>query len=79
MVGNSFSGQDIAMELLQVAKEVHLSSKSLDICEGLSKVISKHDSLHLHLEVNNRLIKFHGLLCEAKYTFNHGLIIVASY
>ncbi|WOH10420.1 hypothetical protein DCAR_0729889 [Daucus carota subsp. sativus] len=53
VVGNSFSGQDIAMELLQVAKEVHLSSKSLDICEGLSKVISKHDSLHLHLEIES--------------------------
>ncbi|WOH10421.1 hypothetical protein DCAR_0729890 [Daucus carota subsp. sativus] len=53
VVGNSFSGQDIAMELLQVAKEVHLSSKSLDICEGLSKVISKHDSLHLHPEIDS--------------------------
>lgn len=46
------------MELVQVAKEVHLSSRSLDICEGLSKVISKHDTLHLHLEVNNKLIQF---------------------
>lgn len=51
MVGNSFSGQDIAMELVPVAKEVHLSSKTLDICEGLSKVVSKHSTLHLHLEV----------------------------
>lgn len=47
------SGKDITMELAEVAKEVHLSSKSLDICEGLSKVISKHDNLHLHLEVNS--------------------------
>lgn len=47
VVGNSLSGQDISMELVDVAKEVHLSSKSLDITEGLSKVISKHDNLHL--------------------------------
>lgn len=47
-MGNSLSGQDISMELVNVAKEIHLSSKSLDVSEGLSKVISKHDNLHLH-------------------------------
>ena len=51
VVGNSLSGQDISMELVDVAKEIHLSAKSLEISEGLAKVISKHDSLHLHLEV----------------------------
>lgn len=51
VVGNSLSGQDISMELVEVAKEVHLSSKSLNISEGLSKVISKHDNLHLHLQI----------------------------
>ena len=48
VVGNSMSGQDIAMELVGVAKEIHLSSKSLDISVGLSKVISRHDNLYLH-------------------------------
>nr|GEU46808.1 flavin-containing monooxygenase FMO GS-OX-like 9 [Tanacetum cinerariifolium] len=48
VVGNSLSGQDISMELVNVAKEIHLSSKSLPVSEGLSKVISKHDNLHLH-------------------------------
>lgn len=62
VVGNSLTGLDIVMELLQVAKEVHLSSKSLDLSEGLSKVISKHDTLHHHLEVNNNLIQFHRFL-----------------
>lgn len=47
-MGNSLSGQDISMELVNVAKEIHLSSKSLHVSEGLSKVISKHDNLHLH-------------------------------
>ncbi|KAL9689458.1 hypothetical protein QQ045_009844 [Rhodiola kirilowii] len=41
VVGNSLPGQDISMELVDVAKEVHLSSNTLDITEGLSKVISK--------------------------------------
>lgn len=59
VVGIANSGQDIAMELVEVAKEVHLSAKSVDICEGLSKVISKHDNLYLHLEVN---IKFFHII-----------------
>ncbi|RVW31673.1 Flavin-containing monooxygenase FMO GS-OX-like 9 [Vitis vinifera] len=53
VVGNSLSGQDISMELVDVAKEIHLSAKSLEISEGLAKVISKHDSLHLHLEIES--------------------------
>ncbi|XP_071711964.1 flavin-containing monooxygenase FMO GS-OX-like 9 [Rutidosis leptorrhynchoides] len=48
VVGNSLSGTDISMELVNVAKEIHLSSKSLKISEGLSKVIAKHDDLYLH-------------------------------
>lgn len=51
VVGTANSGQDITMELVKMAKEVHLSARSVDICEGLSKVISKHDNLHLHPEV----------------------------
>ncbi|KAK1373409.1 Flavin-containing monooxygenase [Heracleum sosnowskyi] len=53
VVGTSMSGQDIAMELVEVAKEVHLSSKTLNICEGLSKIISKHDNLHLHPQIDS--------------------------
>ncbi|XP_059444015.1 flavin-containing monooxygenase FMO GS-OX-like 9 [Corylus avellana] len=53
VVGNSLSGQDISMELVDVAKEVHLSSKSLDITEGLSKVISKHENLHLRSQIES--------------------------
>lgn len=51
VVGNSLSGQDIGMELVDVAKEIHLSAKSLDVSEGLSKVISKHHNLHLRPQV----------------------------
>ncbi|KAG0470826.1 hypothetical protein HPP92_017526 [Vanilla planifolia] len=52
VVGNSMSGQDISMELVKVAKEVHLSAKSLEVSEGLSKVIAKHESLHLHPQID---------------------------
>lgn len=52
VVGSSLSGQDISMELVEVAKEVHMSSRSLKISEGLSKVISKHENFHLHPEVS---------------------------
>ncbi|KAJ1421844.1 Flavin monooxygenase FMO [Sesbania bispinosa] len=51
IVGNSYSGQEISIELVKVAKEVHLSSKSLDITEGLSKFISKHENYHLHPQI----------------------------
>ncbi|KAF2561924.1 hypothetical protein F2Q70_00014119 [Brassica cretica] len=51
VVGNSMSGQDISIELVEVAKEVHLSSKSLDITSGLSKVISKYPNLHLQPQI----------------------------
>uniref|UniRef100_A0A7N0TN90 Flavin-containing monooxygenase n=1 Tax=Kalanchoe fedtschenkoi TaxID=63787 RepID=A0A7N0TN90_KALFE len=52
IVGNSLSGQDISMELVEVAKQVHLSSKTLDVTEGLSRVISKHKTLHLHPQID---------------------------
>jgi len=51
VVGNFLSGQEISMELVKVAKEVHLSSKSLIIFEGLSKVISKNENFHLRPQV----------------------------
>ncbi|OMO51742.1 Flavin monooxygenase FMO [Corchorus capsularis] len=53
IVGNSQSGQDLSMEIVEVAKEVHLSSRSLNITEGLSKVISKHQNLHLHPQIES--------------------------
>ncbi|XAR50006.1 hypothetical protein NMG60_11004209 [Bertholletia excelsa] len=52
VVGNSLSGQDISMELVDVAKEIHLSAKSLDVSEGLSKVISKHQNLRLRPQID---------------------------
>lgn len=70
VVGNSLSGQDISMELVEVAKEVHLSAKSLNITEGLSKVISKHDNLHLRPQVILLLFFSHSLsayTCARKY------------
>ena len=51
IVGCSQSGQDLSMELVEVAKDVYLSTKSLKITEGLSKVISKHENLHLRPQV----------------------------
>ncbi|CAN4088406.1 unnamed protein product [Withania somnifera] len=63
VVGNSLSGQDIGMELVDVAKEIHLSAKSLDVSEGLSKVISKHHNLHLRPQ----LIGFPFFESQAKW------------
>ncbi|CAN6585111.1 unnamed protein product [Malus baccata var. baccata] len=52
VVGTSLSGQDISMELVDVAKAIYLSGKSLDISEGLSKVITKHENWHLRPQID---------------------------
>ncbi|KAJ0980203.1 hypothetical protein J5N97_008458 [Dioscorea zingiberensis] len=53
VIGNSLSGQDISIELVDVAKEVYISAKSLQVSEGLSKVISKHQNLHICLQIDS--------------------------
>ncbi|CAH9120944.1 unnamed protein product [Cuscuta epithymum] len=54
VVGSSLSGQDISMELVNVAKEVHLSAKyPRNVPEGLSKVISKHANFHIHPQIES--------------------------
>ncbi|KAL3018340.1 hypothetical protein AAZX31_05G022900 [Glycine max] len=70
VVGNSFSGQEISMELVKVVKELHLSSKSLDIYEGLSKVISKHENFHLRPQIET-------LREDGTVIFNDGSSIIA--
>ncbi|XP_010483795.1 PREDICTED: flavin-containing monooxygenase FMO GS-OX-like 8 [Camelina sativa] len=70
VVGCSISGQDISIELVKVAKEVHLSAKSLDIPPGLSKVISKHQNFHLHLQIES-------LEEDGRVIFEDGSCIVA--
>nr|ACU22931.1 unknown [Glycine max] len=70
VVGNSLSGQDISIELVDVAKEVHMSSRSLNISEGLSKVISKHANFHLHPQIET-------LQEDGRVTFVDGSSILA--
>ncbi|XP_022998277.1 flavin-containing monooxygenase FMO GS-OX-like 9 [Cucurbita maxima] len=54
VVGSSQSGQDISLELVEVAKETHISTRSMDtITEGLSKVIQKHQNLHLQPQIES--------------------------
>ncbi|XP_058194926.1 flavin-containing monooxygenase FMO GS-OX-like 9 isoform X1 [Rhododendron vialii] len=53
VVGNSLSGQDISMELVDVAKDIYLSAKSTDVSVGLSRVISKHENLHLCPQIDS--------------------------
>ncbi|KAL1213799.1 Flavin-containing monooxygenase FMO GS-OX-like 8 [Cardamine amara subsp. amara] len=53
VVGCSMSGQDLSIELVKVANEVHLSAKSLDISSGLSKIILKHQNFHLHPQIES--------------------------
>ncbi|KAL0658905.1 hypothetical protein Bca4012_079490 [Brassica carinata] len=53
VVGGFISGPDISIELVKVAKEVHLSVKSLDVSPGVSKAITKHQSLHLQPQIES--------------------------
>ncbi|CAL9244466.1 unnamed protein product [Arabidopsis halleri] len=70
VVGCSMSGQDISIELVKVAKEVHLSAKSLEIPPGLTKVIEKHQNLHLHPQIES-------LEEDGRVIFDDGSCIVA--
>ncbi|KAK2970340.1 hypothetical protein RJ640_003308 [Escallonia rubra] len=48
-----FRNEDLAMELVGVANEIHLSTKVLDVSEGLSEFISAHGNLHLHPQIDS--------------------------
>lgn len=73
-MGNSLSGQDISMEIVKVAKEVYLSAKSLDVTQGLSKVISKHRNLHLYPQVC--VLAFLDRIDSIKDSWSFGLVWV---
>ncbi|XP_066396647.1 flavin-containing monooxygenase FMO GS-OX-like 8 [Miscanthus floridulus] len=52
VVGFHESGKDTALELSRVAMEVHVSVKSMEgVAPGVSKAVSRHHNLHLHLQV----------------------------
>ncbi|KAH7858421.1 hypothetical protein Vadar_023681 [Vaccinium darrowii] len=70
VVGNSLSGQDISMELVDVAKDIYLSAKSTEVSEGLSKVISKHENLHLCPQIDS-------LQEDGKVVFVDGTWVIA--
>ncbi|KAL3813027.1 hypothetical protein ACJIZ3_014295 [Penstemon smallii] len=71
VVGNSLSGQDISMELVNIAKEIHLSVKSItNISQGLSKVISKYDNLHINPQIDS-------LHEDGQIVFTDGSMVIA--
>ncbi|KAG6526721.1 flavin-containing monooxygenase FMO GS-OX-like 8 [Zingiber officinale] len=70
VVGGSISGPEIALELVHVAKEVHISTKHDEIPEKLVKPVSKYAHLHWHQEIE--------LLCEdGTVVFADGSSVVA--
>nr|XP_029124333.1 flavin-containing monooxygenase FMO GS-OX-like 9 isoform X2 [Elaeis guineensis] len=79
IVGSSVSGQDISLELVSVAKEVHISSKSLEISEGLSKVISKYPNLHLHLQIDSLCEDGQVLFVDGSFVIADSIIYCTGY
>ena len=62
VVGCRPSGMDIALELREVARDVHISVKSMDddgvaVFPGMRQAVSRHHNLHLHLQAS-RLCSF---------------------
>uniref|UniRef100_J3MSC9 Flavin-containing monooxygenase n=1 Tax=Oryza brachyantha TaxID=4533 RepID=J3MSC9_ORYBR len=55
MVGCSDSGQDIALDLIGVSREVHLTAKSTEeaTTPAMSKLLSKYANLHLHPQIEH--------------------------
>ncbi|XP_020255292.1 flavin-containing monooxygenase FMO GS-OX-like 9 isoform X2 [Asparagus officinalis] len=79
VVGNSYSGRDISLELVDVAKEVHLSAKSLQISEGLSKVISKYQNLHIHLQIDSLCEDGRVLFADGSWVIADSIIYCTGY
>ncbi|XP_028948991.1 flavin-containing monooxygenase FMO GS-OX-like 9 isoform X2 [Malus domestica] len=79
VVGNSVSGQDISMELVDVAKAIYLSAKSLDISEGLSKVISKHENLHLRPQIESLQEDGNVLFVDGSWVIADTIIYCTGY
>ncbi|OVA00739.1 Flavin monooxygenase FMO [Macleaya cordata] len=80
VVGNSLSGTDIAMELVGVAKEIHLSAKSLEIPEGLSKVLSKNQKyLILHPQIESLHEDGRVLFIDGSWVFADSIIYCTGY
>ncbi|KAL0342535.1 UNVERIFIED_CONTAM: Flavin-containing monooxygenase FMO GS-OX-like 9 [Sesamum calycinum] len=79
VVGNSLSGQDISMELVNVAKQIHLSAKSLTISEGLSKVISKYHNLYLHPQIESLHEDGRVLFVDGSWTVADTIIYCTGY
>ncbi|XP_062187864.1 flavin-containing monooxygenase FMO GS-OX-like 8 [Phragmites australis] len=72
MVGCGDSGLDIALDLCGVAKEVHLTAKSVEaaMTPALSKMLANHADLHLNPQVDR--------LCEdGRVVFADGSCVVA--
>ncbi|XP_057839100.2 flavin-containing monooxygenase FMO GS-OX-like 9 [Cryptomeria japonica] len=62
VIGDSHSGRDISLELLRGAKEVHLSSKSSVVIEGLTKLQAEYPNFYIHSVIeslhDNGLVAF---------------------
>ncbi|CAL5034295.1 unnamed protein product [Urochloa decumbens] len=53
VVGCHESGKDIALELCEVAREVHVSVRSMeDVAPGVYKALSRRHNLHLQLQID---------------------------
>ncbi|CAO1939283.1 unnamed protein product [Urochloa humidicola] len=55
IVGCNESGKDLALEIGEVAMEVHISVRSMDdgaIDLGMRKALSRHQNLHLHPQID---------------------------
>ena len=56
VVGCRPSGTDIALELHEATRNVHISVKSMDdgvtVFPGMRQAVSRHHNLHLHLQAS---------------------------
>ncbi|CAL4898039.1 unnamed protein product [Urochloa decumbens] len=78
VVGFHESGKDIAQELCNVAREVHVSVKSMDgLTPAVSKAVARHHNLHLHLQEGNPCSIVHSESDPGNVMFADGACVVA--
>uniref|UniRef100_A0A0E0CDP8 Flavin-containing monooxygenase n=1 Tax=Oryza meridionalis TaxID=40149 RepID=A0A0E0CDP8_9ORYZ len=73
LVGCGDSGTDIALDLLAVAREVHLSAKAVEaaMTSAISKMLARHANLHLHPQIER--------LCDdGRVVFADGGVVAAA-
>ncbi|XP_008651930.1 flavin-containing monooxygenase FMO GS-OX-like 9 [Zea mays] len=83
VVGCQASGVDIALELRTVARDVHISVKSVDddvaVSPGMRKAVSRHHNLHLHVQIDSLCEDGHVVFADGSSVVADAIVYCTGY